>query len=115
VALSGSSDTAREEVARRYLPQPLPLYSLRRPGGRPSASIYTTQADGALTFVEMFQRDEILALCTEYLEERGAPVFHDGSRHDAFLDELEALLRSGAAPPEAQQEALRRVPPQPPP
>lgn len=112
--MSGERDPAREEVARRYLPQPLALYSLRRPGGRPSASIYATQADGGLTFVEGIENDEILALCTAYLEERGVPVFTDGRRHDRYLDELEVLLRAGAAPGEAQQEALRRVSPRPP-
>lgn len=109
--MSGRQDNAREEVAKRYLPQPLPLYSLRRPGGRPSASIYATQADGGLTFVEGIENDEILALCAAYLEERGVPVFADGRRHDSYLDELEVLLRAGVTPADARAEALRRVSP----
>ncbi|MBR0650335.1 hypothetical protein GXW78_11730 [Roseomonas terrae] len=109
--MSGNHDTARDEVAQRYLPLHIALYSLRRPGGRASASIYSTQADGGQTFVEMIRSDEILALCTTYLEDRGAPVFADGKRHDDYLDDLEALLRAGTAPTTAQQEALRRVPP----
>lgn len=102
------ADDEFEALRPRYLSRDIRLYSLRRPPGRETASIYSTRSDGADTFQELIENDAIYDACARYLEGQGVPVFMDAPSHNRFLDLLEAELQAGRPIDAARARAIEQ-------